>query len=561
MTAPTTNPLLDDPELMDRLEQIWQRDQKAKARRARERRARPEVHLWDGDWNHRGRVTTELSGAARWVGNDTGTARLAMPVDNPLSKWGIDVWGRPKQNVHLTVEKNGARWGGRLSGARLAKDVSGDRYTEFTFAHDYEELKHIAVWCNPFLPAIVQFPKSFVLAGPSIYMLKLALFLNVMRLEGNWWALPDDPLDLSQWGAGLDMSQWNIVVKPHSLLGDDSPWTILSSRFKTWHDMAAACLADGQLGVECRRYLDGDPPPWPGADLRHGTLVVDIVDHSGHWTGPTSRGGNLLTGLIRTVAELGESLIDETLQTVVGNHDPYASTPPEWIGTLPSAPWAVVRDGEISGVEAADFLFTPGTDVQMVVGGHSAPGVNETISAGVQLALNNLGTVVLQPTAGTIADIFLRPLYEDVFGAWQSQKSLQRAQRYGWSHYHESVVGGADRAYTLAAIVALRSGFHATRPRFSHQLTLADGRPFTIGQNGQGHYFLYDRLGSTIVGLPSRWQVVVEQVSEIGLEWARETGVDWSATLGDRSDHRSATETALAAARSLSSALQEMGVL
>ncbi|MFN7244592.1 MAG: phage tail protein, partial [Dietzia cercidiphylli] len=513
MTAALDNPLLQDTELMDRLEQIWQADQSAKVRRARIRRQRPDVHLWDGDWHHRGRVTTELAGSARWVGNDTGHATIRMPIDNPLSKWGIDVWGRPKQNVHLTVEKSGARWGGRLNQARLVKEESGDRHVEFTFAHDYEELKHVAVWCNPFLPAIVQFPKSFVLAGPGRYMLKLALFLNVMRLEGNWWALPDNPLDPAQWTAALDMSQWNIVVKPHSLIGDDSPWTILASRFKTWHDMAAAALADGQLGVECRRYLEGDPPPWPGANLRHGTLVVDVVDHSGHWTGPTSRGGNLLTGLVRTVAQLGESLIDETLQTVTGNHDPYASTPPDWIGTLPSAPHAVVRDGEISGVTAADFTFTPGTDVQMVVGGHSAPGVNETISAGVQLGLNNLGTFILQPTAGTIADIFLRPLYEDVFGAWQSQKSIQRAQRYGWSHYHESVVGGADRAYTLAAIVALRQGFHATRPRFSHKLTLADGRPFTIGDQGQGPYFLYDRIGSSIVGLPSRWPGGVEQVS------------------------------------------------
>ncbi|MFS9669060.1 hypothetical protein, partial [Klebsiella pneumoniae] len=80
-------------------------------------------------------------------------------------------------------------------------------------------------------------------------------------------------MDPTQWGQALDMSNWNMVVKPGSLLGDSSPWTVLSSRFKYWHDMAEPTLGDAQLMVTTRRYLQGDPPPWPGANLRHGTIV------------------------------------------------------------------------------------------------------------------------------------------------------------------------------------------------------------------------------------------------------------------------------------------------
>ncbi|NKS67615.1 phage tail protein, partial [Rhodococcus hoagii] len=238
---------------------------------------------------------------------------------------------------------------GRLRGEDH-QERRGERYVELTFLDDYNDLKELLVWSNPFLPAILQFPRSFVLAGPSRYMLKLSLFLNVMRLEGNWWALPDDPLDPQQWLATLnplDMSQWNIVVKPHKFLEDSSPWTILSSRFKYWHDMAAPTLDDAQLMVTTRRYLPGDPPPWPGANLRYGTIVVDIVDKSGYWD-ETSTGGTIWDGLKRTVVELADNWVDEIVNTVSEPIDPYKNIVGKWLGTFPRAPYVVYRDGEIT---------------------------------------------------------------------------------------------------------------------------------------------------------------------------------------------------------------------
>ncbi len=56
----------------------------------------------------------------------------------------------------------------------------------------------------------------------------------------------------------------------------------------TWYRMAESTLEDAQLMVVCRRWLTGDPQPWPGAcDLRedhdgpHASvslsgLVVDV---------------------------------------------------------------------------------------------------------------------------------------------------------------------------------------------------------------------------------------------------------------------------------------------
>ncbi|NKS67614.1 hypothetical protein GS461_21275 [Rhodococcus hoagii] len=69
IAADPTNPLLHDQELMDRLERIWQDDQRAKEHRKRRRRKRGLGRLWDGDMNYRGRVTAEDSGSVRWVMN------------------------------------------------------------------------------------------------------------------------------------------------------------------------------------------------------------------------------------------------------------------------------------------------------------------------------------------------------------------------------------------------------------------------------------------------------------------------------------------------------------
>lgn len=173
--------------------------------RAEKRRQPPLVRLWDGDWNLRGRVAGEYEGEFEWKLNDTGAGHLELPYDHHLARWACEFWRRRKQNIHVTVDKDGARWSGRCVEVTTTQDTSGVRVVSLQFLHDYEELKHIPVWPNPFLPAAVQFPKQFLLAGPSIYTLKLALFLNLFRLQGNLWALPDDPLSFKGVDAGPEL--------------------------------------------------------------------------------------------------------------------------------------------------------------------------------------------------------------------------------------------------------------------------------------------------------------------------------------------------------------------
>lgn len=542
----------------------WAQD--LRAQRARVRTIPPLVRLWDGDWNLRGRCTTETEADFNWMLNETGTGSLTLPIDlndkrgTYLAFWMMDEEGRGTRNVHITVDKDGARWGGRMSKATLKRDPKGDTVV-VEFNHDYNELKFVQVWCNPFLPPEVQFPRVFMLAGPSIYMLKLALFLNLLRLETSLWTLPDDPLSVNGWLSGLDMHNWPILVKPGSILEDSSIWTVLSSRFKTWHDMAADTLDDAELMVECRRWLDGDPDPWPGFTPRHGALVIDIVDKSG-WTSQTAQGGNIFNGLERSIAQFTDDFIDETYDLVTDAPEDSQYRVADWMGTTPANPWIIYRDGDQTGIQSSEFTRNPGTAVQVNVGGHSAPGVNEGISAAVKLSGNLIGTALSGgafQTAGDVADTFLQPLYTDTLLAWMSVKNFLRAQHAGWSHYYEYFQSGADKAYTLSSIMVLRTGFYTTRASVSHTLQVMDCAPYLIGEGGKGHWFLGDRIGSTNKYLGSR--VFVDRVRGLELAWGRGKSVTWQATIGDLKNQAEPMDRAMKMIQGIMSDLHDTGVM
>src|SRR5699024_9162843 len=179
----------------------------------------------------------------------------------------------------------------------------------------------------------------------------------------------------------------------------------------------------------------------------------------------------------------------------------------------------------------AEFTWEPTLPVQVDGGGHSMPGVSDGISAAVQLAGNNLGMFIFQPTLGTIADTILRPIYSDTILAWMSLKSPLRAMESGWSHYHEHFARGSDRAYTLSGLVAMREGFWATRERTAHSLQIADGAPWFVGENGQGQFLLGYRIPAPVVGLRAG-KLIVEHVCDLLFVWSH-SRMRCVMTLGD----------------------------
>ncbi|MDG3012452.1 phage tail protein [Rhodococcus sp. D2-41] len=522
MTAPVLDPQVDFDAAFEQITEQLRGDQASRI-------VPPLVRLWDGDWNLRGICKRENSANFQLLDNETGTGALEMPVDYFLAKWAYQVKARKTTNIHITVDKDGARWSGRMDECLIVHNDKGERVVRILFKHDYEELKHILVWSNPFLPAEIQFPKLWVLFGPAKWALKTTLLVNIMRLEASLWMLPDDPMNPNGW-FNFDQSTWSMVVKPDTE-PDRSVPAIVHSRFKTMHETSQHTAADAQLSWEARRYLAGDPPPWPGANLRPGCLVFDLVDKSA-WNTGTSFGGDLFGGLIRELINIGGDGMTETVETVPDPNIPDQYRQPGFKGTIPSMPAVVFRDGEHTGIQSAQFSIKPATDVGMVAGGKSAPGVNEAISAAIIGIGGFLGSLFGQSQIGPAVDAVLKPLYWDTVAAWGKWKDTGRARDLGWSHYHEGIAPGGDRAYTLSWLLAMRTGMWQTRGTTSHTVTVVDGCPWRIGERGHGHFFLGDRIGTTVREMPG--QIFVDRVSELVLAWDRDTCPTWKITVGAR---------------------------
>ena len=399
-----------------------------------------------------------------------------------------------------------------------------------------------------------------MLAGPVPWILLTTLHLQLVREHNPLITIPDDPLDITLWDDVFDQSNWSVVVKPLSFLdsaNSGAVWGVASSRWATWHDMAKIMLEDSELSVTCTRYLDGDPLPWDGANLRHGTLVVDIVDKSGVYIG-TSNGGNIFSGLARTVAEFAEDFIDSTLNLIEDTEAPEEYFIPGLLLTKPEAPYVVYRTGEGSGIETSRFINSPSKAIQINAGGHSAPGVNETISASIQAVGDLIGNVVLIGSLGGSIDTLLKPLYEDTILAWMSVKSTQRAQNSGWSRYFEYFQDGANKAYTITALMVLRAGFWSTRTVLANEMKVIDGSPFFVSEKN-GHYWLDDRIGFNLEQDPTG-QIWVDRARKIELKWDAESYPEWVPTIGDPRNLQDPAQRAWGRIEQMVASLRDLGV-
>ena len=567
-------------ETLEDHQRVWDYVQSRKDERERMRLEPPLVRLWDGDYMLRGICAGWRELQFEFIENDVGTAMLKLSLDHYMSKWILDHKGRTKRNVHMTIDKQGARWAGRMDNYKVVRTKEGDVYLEITFRHDMEEIKHILCWANPFLRPEFQFPKLWIVFGPAKFCLLLTLFANIMRLETSLWTLPDNPLDINEWmGPSFWPGNWRNIVKPFPLLGDNSPLTIVFSRFKSFYDLAKDVLDDAQLSLTCRRYIkDEDPHPFHDLageldnpiiedlftliPLRQGCLVWDIVDRSG-WGNETAFGGSLLTGLVRAVVSIASDGTTEGIDVFTGDPTfPGEYYLPYFFGTNPKAPWVVFEEGPFTGIESSEFVYYEATDTSVVLGGHSAPGVNETISTGINMAgdfvtslINSTlaaaspvpGVAMDLPPLGGVLDSVAKILYEDVIAAFMEFPTLRAADlalpiagletgltSLGDFHYYEGWGEGADRAYTISALAAARAKIYETRARTAHTIKVSDASPYYVGEKGYGDFWLGDRVATSIMGNPNEDQLFVERVNKISYTWDTNGPSGWTFEIGQR---------------------------
>ncbi len=583
---------------------VWKFASDRKDRREAERLRVPHVRLWDGDYVLRGVASGWRELEFEFIENDVGTASLTLPVDHYLAQWVLDHKGRFKRNVHITIDKQGSRWAGRMDNYKVVRSKDGDAYVEIFFLHDLEEAKHILCWSNPFLIPEFQFPKLWIIFGPAKWCLLTTLFVNILRLETSLWTLPDNPLDITEWmGPSFWPGYWRQIVKPFPLFGDNTNLTVIFSRFKPFYELARDVLEDAQLSLTCRRYIhEDDTHPFSDLSgeldigiiedlatlipLRNGCLVWDIVDRSG-WGTETAFGGSLLTGLVRAVVSIASDGTTENIDVIRSD----ATFPgdyyiPDYSGTRPSAPWVVFEEGKFTGIQSSEFIYYEATDNSVVLGGKSAPGVNEGISTAVNMAGDYLtsiinsalaaggafGTAIDLPPLGGVMDSVAKIFYEDVFAAFNQFPSTravsapmpiagleEQPTSSGDFHYYEGWGEGADRAYTISALAAARSKFWETRARTAHTIEVADAAPYYVGDNGQGDFWLGDRVAVSVFGYPEPDVLFVERVNKVKYRWDKDGPSGWTFEIGRREPKDPAIK-AFEKIRDINEAISQLGV-
>lgn len=548
---------------------------------------RPVIKLYDGDWVYRGTVYGEIAGNIHQVVNETGSITLRLPIDLEDRRgtwaafWALDEEARGTSNIHVRVETMGARICGRMKSKNGVTVVRGDKGDEVVieFLDDIEELKFVHTAGNPFLPlSLIQQPKAWMLLAQADHGILLTLAANLLRLQLTNINLSffEDLLDPENWPANpLDLwQQSQIIVKPRKIGDSVAPLALVVGSIRTnIFDVAAPILEDAELQWDLRRWFTGDPEPWPGAGtdwIRNGTLFVGIANKSGFREG-TSLGGNLFTGLTRTIAGVTSNHVEDSYDLFTGETiDETGYRLPGVLGTLPSHPYVVYRDGDITGIQTSAFSRSPGGAGRITVGGQSMPGVNELISAAIQYGGDVLGDNISAAisagigkdvTVGSLGgalDSFLNPIYKDSILANMSVPLLLRVAKQGWGHYLETTSTNVTQAFTAASVMDLRRRRRETDPDTSFTLTVANASPWLIGDNGFGHWWLGDRVGGTEKYLMPR--VFVRRCRELDIPWGDGKGLDITAVFGDTRAEMDAIERMAELVSKAFSGLQQIGL-
>ena len=338
--------------------------------------------------------------------------------------------------------------------------------------------------------------------------------------------------------------------------------------------MAAPILEDAELMIKTWRWRNGDTEPWEGAgtDWREGTLFLDIVDRSAYLTG-TSIGGNLATGLARSVAGVTTDYVEDSYDLITGEPQ---STKDGYdiaglLGTQASHPSVVYIDDAFNSLVDFEFTRTPGGPARITAGGLSMPGVNPLLEAVIGYAGDvlgdNLGVVIgtglgVNVTVGSLGaplQAFLMPILRDSILAHMSVPLLLRAADQGWGHWLETVCTGVTQAFTPAAVMDLRQRRRETDPDTAFSFTAFDAMPFIIGDRGQGHWWLGDRVGATCRYLGAR--VFVCRCRELNLEWGPTVDSVWKPMFGNLRTQQDPLDKLVSEVSKTATSLQTIGLL
>lgn len=544
------------------------------------RRSKPLIRLWmnnpDGGPGlvYVGMVDYDdtIRGSFPFKNNEPTQGVLELRDEHYLAVWLKKLPNDPelKKNVVITVDFYGGkkRWSGLLDHWTI-KSREHVKYLEVTFNDDLTCLQFLLAPPNPFLPLdVFQFPRIFMLAGGARWAVSSLILVNLVRVQGNWWTVPDDPFDLDTWDDGLDWSDWPVHIKCPKFVEDSSLWTFLSSRMNPVDAVIKDALEDAQLTIQYRRILTDDHEQVdgligvPGGAVANGALVLEIVDNSN----ATSMEGTFLEGTVvdgmkRSLMTYLGGFVEDTVSEVIDDQslhpDEYYQS--GYMGTVARQPWLVVRDNEWTPIESGDLSWGPSKNVAVVVGGDN-PAADAIAKLIIEVTGNLLSYFLLFgfSSGGTIAADVIMPFLVGTIAAWLHWKNTGRAHQLGWVHYWELYQQGAEaNAWSLSAVAALRGGFLVGKSETVHVMELHDSWVIPGVHVDIGY-----RMGSTVQSKGVESIIWVNQLNEMVPSWDNSSSpkpLTWVIKAGKSDRAQSMGERMARLAKRMSEAINNVG--
>lgn len=541
--------MIDGTALLDRIEEGVEQ---VRARQEMFRLQRNDIELWinppDGSPGAEflGRISDQAVVKQSWPTrkNVSSQGYIELPTDHAISRYVMALPNNKEalKNVLITVSRYDGkwRWSGLLRYWRLERRRGVLSFRLF-FNDDMQFLQYMLVPPNPALPlGIFQFPREFLLYAPLKWAISMTILLQLFRIQGHLWTLPDDPFDPDQWDDWLDWSTWQCHVKCDPFASDDSSlWGPIASRMNAADVTFADALDDAQMVITYRRILTVKGETAEGLltpTVANGALIFEVVDRSGfHLPGGTFLDGTTAAGFIRTVVTQADGWYEDVLNVISDDEtlSPDQYYQKGWAGTLAEKPWICLHDDSWYNFDS-DLSWSPAGPVSIVVGGD-----NPTADAIAKLVIESIGNLLGFfllggfDSLGDIASEVIMPFLVGTIAAWVEWKNLGRVKQLGWIHLMEMFQSGADNnAWSASAQAAIRGGFSATKAQTGHRIKIGGGYWVIPGY----HFQIGDRLASDHEELLKNGIdiVFIDQVEEMLLEADNSAGqpLSWDIAIG-----------------------------
>lgn len=478
------------------------------------------------------------------VKNSAGGLKMSIPKDDMIhyDHFFNNADGEDA-TIPITVNTKAYRWDGYVTKAALMRDENGIETVDIEAIHAWNHIATTCCWASPFAPILAQFPRHMISFGPIRTIGAVYLTCNLIRLQANFWSLPDRWLDAPDW-AQVGNALWPIAIVPVDVFTDTSPWRAASARFDMADQLLVPLLEDTGVMLTARFFLpDEDEQPAPEwYYLDRPTVILEFVDKSGV-VGPT---GTLIDGFVRMI----EEFVDDTtpvrypaFNSTTEYEAVYASSGP--LGTVRAFPHVWYLPNEYSGLGAAEIALHKPLAQNVIVGGKSPGWVNAAIEIAMKNLLAWLGLLIGLPG--------LESLYQgqldDVFLAWMSYEDAGRTERSGPFGFQEHVVTGSSKAFTLDGVMTGRKGLHDTRGYVAKRASVGDGTPYLVGKD----FGLGDQIGFVLGD-----QAFSDYVTELTFRDDRKTASTWEITVGDGSDEEDSVVKAWARMGQVAQAIKQL---